>query len=238
MTHLVLLVLLAAALLAMARAQRPSALASAQGTTYACAGYVALTFDDGPSSNTPAVLDALRRNGLKATFFLVGRNVQEHPDLARLVVEAGMHVGNHTMDHAHLPALTQAAMREELTQTSALIETTTGQRPVWFRPPFGETTPAVEATARGLGMTQVIWSRDTKDWAGRSVDDIVQVVAQVHPGDVVLMHDAQRAAVPALARIAEVLRSRHLCSGQLDYSSKAEPAWDGLTYHALAGPWR
>ncbi|GAA1243070.1 polysaccharide deacetylase family protein [Oryzihumus leptocrescens] len=237
MSHLVLVLLLATGLLAVARAHRPSALASAQGTTYTCAGYVALTFDDGPSTNTPAVLNALRRTGLKATFFLVGRNVQAHPDIARLVVEAGMKVGNHTMDHAHLPTLSQAAMRQELTQTSALIETTTGRRPAWFRPPFGETTPAVEATARGLGMTQVIWSRDTKDWAGRSVDDVVQVLSQVRPGDIVLMHDAQRTAVPALARIAEVLRSRRLCSGQLDYSSTAEPAWDGLTYHAIAGRW-
>ena len=106
---------------------------------------VALTFDDGPNAeNTAKVLDVLKRHNIRATFFLIGKNVDEHPALAVRMVEEGHIVANHTYTHAStFPLGNRAKVEQEIARGSEAIYSATGRRPRLFRPPFGVTTPNI-----------------------------------------------------------------------------------------------
>ncbi|HEU5108942.1 MAG TPA: polysaccharide deacetylase family protein, partial [Micromonosporaceae bacterium] len=106
----------------------------------ACNGYVGLTFDDGPSNaNTPALLTALRQNGLRATMFNEGQFAASAPAQVRAEISAGMWIGNHSYTHPHLTQLPQARMDSEVGRTQQAIAAAGGGTPRLFRPPFGET---------------------------------------------------------------------------------------------------
>ena len=115
-----------------------------------CNGYVGLTFDDGPTGSTSALLNVLRSNGVRATMFNVGQNVQNNRSAAQAQVAAGMWVGNHSWNHAHMTSMSQAQMQSDLSQTSSAIQSATGSRPVLFRPPYGETNSTLQSVASSL----------------------------------------------------------------------------------------
>ncbi len=155
---------------------------------------VALTFDDGPRPPfTNAILDVLRDQGVVATFFLVGQNVERHPDLARRIVREGHAVGNHGWAHRALDKLSVAAAHDEIGRGASAIRQATGIRPRILRPPFG----ALDGRIRGRGgvaadhdQTLVMWSVETRDWATRSPRTVaVGTLRQVEPGAVILLHD-------------------------------------------------
>jgi peptidoglycan/xylan/chitin deacetylase (PgdA/CDA1 family) len=175
---------------------------------------VALTFDDGPyPSTTPALLAAL--GGVRATFFLWGEHAAAHPALVREIAAAGHVIGNHTWTHPYLTGLSPEARDQEVRRTQDLLVSLTGVRPVLFRPPYGDTDDAVRATVSSVshGLTEVLWTVDTRDWAGASADDIVAAAGRADPGGVVLMHEGRPATVEAVPRILADLTTRGLRPG-------------------------
>ncbi|WP_328455887.1 polysaccharide deacetylase family protein [Amycolatopsis sp. NBC_00438] len=176
---------------------------------------VALTFDDGPHpETTPALLAAL--GDAPATFFLQGSHAAAHPDLVRAIAAAGHPIGNHSWSHPRLPALPPAARELEVARTQDLLAGITGTRPALFRPPYGDTDAAVAATLAGHGLTEVLWTVDTRDWAGAAADEITAAASAVQPGGIILMHDGGYAStVAAVPRILAALSARGLRAGRL-----------------------
>jgi peptidoglycan/xylan/chitin deacetylase (PgdA/CDA1 family) len=181
----------------------------------ACTGYVGLTFDDGPSGNTTKLLDALRRNGLRATMFNQGQYAAANPSLVRAQVAAGMWVANHSYTHPHLTRLSQAQIDSEISRTQQAIANAGGGTPKLFRPPYGETNATVKSVAARYGLTEIIWHVDSQDWNGASTDAIVQSAARLTDGQIILMHDWPANTVAAVPRIAQTLASRGLCAGTI-----------------------
>jgi peptidoglycan/xylan/chitin deacetylase (PgdA/CDA1 family) len=175
---------------------------------------IALTFDDGPWPNTTLeVLDILRENNIKATFFLIGQNLKYFPQIGQQVVADGHAIGNHTWHHWHRPMNQFTAIRE-VEDTSALIYKTTGVKTSLFRPPNGFLNNGLAAYARRLQDAVVLWSVDSGDWRGHrvSVRGLVnQVIEKARPGGIVLMHDGggdRSKTVEALPKIIEELAQR------------------------------
>lgn len=176
---------------------------------------VALTFDDGPHPvYTPQVLSILKRHGVKATFFLIGKRVEQFPEIARRIVAEGHEVGNHTYSHpANLPKENWEQVRQEIEKCSEAIERVTGVRPKLFRPPRGFLNYKVLTLAQLEGYTLVFWtvSADHKD-APTPEAMAQRVFKLVHPGAIILMHDGRIPSrwkdVKALPLIIEGLQKR------------------------------
>ena len=152
---------------------------------------IALTFDDGPHPRyTPQILDILAEYGIKATFFEVGENVIYYSEVAKRVASEGHEIGNHTYTHPHIKNLNEEQLSEETRRCESAIKEVTGVKPKLFRPPEGVVDTAVKAWAGKNGYSVVLWSVDTRDWAGTSVDEMVKNVdSNVHSGSIILMHD-------------------------------------------------
>jgi peptidoglycan/xylan/chitin deacetylase (PgdA/CDA1 family) len=153
---------------------------------------VALTFDDGPDVRyTGQILDLLKKDNVKATFFLIGLNSQAHPEMVKRIAAEGHAIGNHTWDHADLPKLGANQVRSEIDQTTDVLNSILGFRPSLMRPPYGSLSPAVIAEINGMGYKVVNWSVDTRDWAGTPAATMLgNVEANTRPGSIILMHSA------------------------------------------------
>lgn len=169
------------------RGRRPKAIVGVETTRM----LLALTFDDGPDPDaTPALLDVLDHYGAKATFFLLGRNIVTHPEIARDIAQRGHAVGNHTFSHPHLPSCAPGSVYRELLQCQRAIQETIGLRPTLMRPPFGEQDPVSLLIARLMGYTVVHWSASGEDYQGDPASLVVErIVADVQPGGIILLHD-------------------------------------------------
>jgi peptidoglycan/xylan/chitin deacetylase (PgdA/CDA1 family) len=195
-----------------------STVAAPDRTDAACAnGYVGLTYDDGPNaSTTQPLLNALRAGGARATFFIWGQHAQQNPNLLRAEQSAGMWIANHTMTHPHLTQIGEPAAFNEINQAQQTIRQITGLTPTLFRPPFGETNAQVRNDEARLGLTEVLWTVDSRDWAGASTAQIVQAAATLQPGGIILMHDnGFQTTVNAVPQILNGLASRGLCPGRI-----------------------
>ena len=179
------------------------------------AGYVGLTYDDGPTGNTSNLLNTLRANGARATMFNIGQKVQQNPGAAQSQLSAGMWIGNHSWTHPHLTQLSQAQMQSELSQTQNAIRSATGTTPRLFRPPFGETNATLRSVESSLGLTEIIWDVDSQDWNGASTAAIVQAAGRLTNGQIILMHDGIQNTVNAISQIMANLNSRNLCPGMI-----------------------
>jgi peptidoglycan/xylan/chitin deacetylase (PgdA/CDA1 family) len=164
----------------------------------------ALTFDDGPAEPfTQQVLDILREQRVPATFFVVGKNVERHPELLRRIVAEGHEVGNHTYSHLFVYFKSRRRMAEEIDRTQAIIEKVTNIRPKVFRPPYGARWFGLVPTLLERGMHMILWSATGYDWK-KDVQGITRAsLRELKPGAVILLHDG-RNALPA----TEVDRSR------------------------------
>jgi peptidoglycan/xylan/chitin deacetylase (PgdA/CDA1 family) len=180
-------------------------------------GYVALTFDDGPHPDTTLpLLAALRAGGAGATFFIRGEQAARHRDLLRAVRADGHGIANHTYTHPHLTEVDDGIAVREIDETQAIVREITGQTPTLFRPPYGDTDARVRGHAARFGLTEVLWTVDTRDWADTSTDEIVAAAANVQPGGIILMHDyGYRTTVAAVPRILRELAARGLRPGRL-----------------------
>ncbi|WP_433087892.1 polysaccharide deacetylase family protein [Dactylosporangium sp. CA-052675] len=193
-----------------------------------CNGYVGLTFDDGPSNDhTPAILNALRQNGLRATMFNEGQYAAAYPAQVRAQVTAGMWVGNHSYTHPHLIQQSQAQIDSEISHTQQAIANAGGGTPRLFRPPYGETNGTLQAVEAKYGLTQIIWDVDSQDWNGASVDAIVAANARLTNGQIILMHEWPGNTLAAIPRIAQGLASRNLCAGMISPQTGRAVAPDG-----------
>lgn len=155
---------------------------------------VALTFDDGPTTQfTAHVLDLLDRAGVPATFFVIGEAARRHPDLVRRTRDAGHEIQNHSQDHVSAALLDRSQVRAAMERGADTIERLVGRRPQWYRPPRGEVTSATLLAARQTGHTVALWSLARDDHGelpdGDSAGVGRHLRAAVHPGDVVDLHD-------------------------------------------------
>ncbi len=154
---------------------------------------VALTFDDGPHpEGTPAVLDLLAAAGVKASFFLVGEQVRAFPQLAERIVAEGHEVAVHGDRHRVMLRLAPAIIAADLDRAQATICDLSGQRPRFHRPPLGIYSYPGLKIARGQGLEPLLWSRWGRDWSAKSSAKSIgaSVTANLGPGDVLLLHDA------------------------------------------------
>lgn len=159
-------------------------------------GQMALTFDDGPNDpHTLHLLDVLAKHNARATFFLIGKYVRQRPDIVRAIAAAGHEIGNHTESHPNLILVSAARLRQELSDCNKALEDALGTKVTLFRPPFGGRRPNVLRTARGMGLSPVMWSVTGYDWSAKSAAEIVgKVNRQVDSrhkaqGEIVLLHD-------------------------------------------------
>ncbi|GFN33019.1 polysaccharide deacetylase family protein [Paenibacillus xylaniclasticus] len=191
-------------------------------------GYVALTYDDGPNpSNTTNLLNALKQNGLRATFFNIGRNAASNPSLVQAQASAGMWIGNHSYTHPYMTSLSSSQMASEISQTQQAIQSATGTAPKLFRPPYGSTNATLKSVLAQYGLTEVIWNVDTGDWNGASTSQIVSKVASAQNGDVILMHDGYQTTLQAVPQIAQTLANKNMCAGMISTSTGRAVAPDG-----------
>jgi peptidoglycan-N-acetylglucosamine deacetylase len=171
--------------------------------------YVVLTFDDGPDvAYTPKILDILAKYDAKATFFEIGKNVVKHPELTKRIHAAGHSVENHTWTHADLRKLSATAFRQEVSSTDQAIRAQLGSTPACLRPPYGGMNATVRQRARALGKDLVVWTIDSRDWTKPGTTAIVKrVLAGVHSGSVILMHDGGGDRSQTIAALPTILKS-------------------------------
>jgi peptidoglycan/xylan/chitin deacetylase (PgdA/CDA1 family) len=215
-------------------AAAPAASAAPAAHPGRCAnGYVGLTFDDGPSATTTALLAALTSNKLRATMFNQGNNAEAHPDLVRAQLRARMWVGNHTFSHPHLTQLGEPGTFQEIASTQWVLRDITGKEPTLFRPPFGETDDQVRADEARIGLLEVLWTVDSQDWNNASVEQIVAAAHTLRPGGIILMHDWPPNTIQAIPLIAQDLAARGLCAGRIAYTADDVP-FGSQVFHAVA----
>ncbi len=152
---------------------------------------LALTYDDGPNDpHTLRLLEVLAKHDVRATFFLVGRYVQQRPQIVRELVKAGHVLGNHTFTHPNLIFCSELQTRIQLAECSRAIEDAAGLSPKLFRPPFGGRRPSTLRIAREMGLEPVMWSVTGWDWEAKPADYVEgKVTGQVKGGDIILLHD-------------------------------------------------
>ncbi|WP_460746658.1 polysaccharide deacetylase family protein [Nocardiopsis oceani] len=164
---------------------------------------VALTFDDGPGQYTDELLDMLDEHDAKATFYVLGSNVDSFTDEVERMAEDGHEVGNHTWDHADLTTISAEEIEEDLDRTDEAISEITGEDPGTMRPPYG----ALNDTARdAIDHPVLLWDVDTLDWQSRDSDKILDVTLdETTDGSVVLFHDIHETSVDAIPDVLEEL---------------------------------
>ncbi len=169
---------------------------------------IAITFDDGPSAvYTPRLLDGLKERGVKATFFLIGQNIEKEggSEIVKRMYEEGHLIGNHTYHHVEITKVSNDEAYQELMLTNEAIENITGEEVQFMRPPFGLWQKELE---KKIHVLPVMWSIDPLDWATENVDEIVnKVVTEAQENDIILLHDCYDSSVKAALRIIDLLQA-------------------------------
>jgi peptidoglycan-N-acetylglucosamine deacetylase len=171
---------------------------------------IALTFDDGPHPNfTPRLLDLLRSEGVPATFFVVGKMVDRHPELARREAAEGHEVANHTYNHVRLVGLPRPTVEDEIRRGSDAIARAIGQPTRYYRPPGGEYDDTVIEATRAVGATMVLWTDDPGDYARPGTVVIRdRTLRWASNGAILLLHDGAEETLQALPEIIRSLKAR------------------------------
>jgi len=172
---------------------------------------IAMTFDDGPSEKlTPMLLDMLKQRGIHATFFVVGQNAAQYPDILKRAVAEGHEIGNHSWSHPQLTHLSMDGVDSQVQKTNDAIRAAIGHNPTLIRPPYGATTPALNRYyAQKYGMKVILWSVDPLDWKYRNSAHVEkEILGQVGPGGIVLSHDIHATTVAAMPETLDALIAR------------------------------
>ena len=181
---------------------------------------IALTFDDGPRrSTTTELLDGLAQRGVKATFFLIGAQVEANRDVVRRMDREGHQIGIHTYDHVKLTDLSKTDFDAQVEKTRAVL-----------RPPYGMLDDSVKAWA---GCPIILWSIDPEDWSDQNADRVVQeVVSQARDGGIILMHDIFPESVDAALRIVDALHAQgyYFCTIEELFDARGIPLEAGQSY--------
>ncbi len=168
---------------------------------------IALTFDDGPHPKyTPKLLDGLKERNVKATFFVIGENAANYPDIIKRIADEGHLIGNHTYSHVQLTCISEEKAISEITMTNEIIEKCTGKKPTFIRPPYGLYSDTLK---RETNLTPVLWSIDPRDWSVINTDSVVKhVLKRAKNGDVILLHDIFNTSVDAALKIIDKLQEK------------------------------
>lgn len=186
----------------------------ALGKPIYCAGprgkEVALTFDDGPGQYTRLALAKLRKHHIKATFFVVGRNIALMPGAIRMERNLGA-VGDHTYNHSLLTSLSPTQAEAEIVRTQRAVAAASGAPVFLFRPPYGGRSATIDAIAKAHGLLEIMWTVDSADSLGASHAQIERnVISGLHPGAIVLMHENHGQTIRAMLSIFSALARKHL----------------------------
>lgn len=167
---------------------------------------IAITFDDGPHPEyTLKLLDGLKERNVKATFFVIGENVSNNPDVIKRMAEDGHLIGNHTYSHVQLTCISEEKAITEINKTSELITTYAGVSPKYIRPPYGMYSDALK---RETNLTPVLWTVDPRDWSVLNTDSVVKhVLKRAKSGDIILLHDIFDTSVEAAFQIIDALKA-------------------------------
>lgn len=168
---------------------------------------IALTFDDGPNvACTGRLLDGLKERNIRATFFVIGKNVKANPKLAKRIHEEGHMIGNHTYSHIEMGKVSEEKAKQELKKTSQAVHAVTGEYPQYMRPPYGVCSKELEDS---LDMILVRWTIDPLDWKTENTDEIVKkVVTKAKENDIILLHDCYNSSVDAALKIIDLLQEK------------------------------
>lgn len=203
------------------------------------AGHIALTFDDGPVRvQTLRLLGILTQHHVPATFFMIGSRVAAVPALARRVAGAGYQIGNHTWSHPMLTRLSDDAIRYQLRRTTRAFRAAGLPIGPLMRPPYGDIDDRVRTVIRGLGLVPVLWTVDSRDWAGggaRQIADRILAQLRPHRRNIVLQHDGvtnSPNSIDAVPLVIRAARRRGYCFTGLDAAGRMAP----LTAPTLARP--
>ena len=168
---------------------------------------IALTFDDGPHPYyTEQLLDGLKERGAKASFFVMGKQAEAHPEIVQRMQTEGHLIGNHTYSHLQLGKGNRETFKSELVKTNELLFEITGEEPQYVRPPYGSWDKSFESE---LTMIPVLWTIDPMDWCSSDVSGIVRkVTKKAEENSVILMHDEYKSSVTAALEIVDILQEQ------------------------------
>ncbi|MDQ2824465.1 MAG: polysaccharide deacetylase family protein [Verrucomicrobiota bacterium] len=173
--------------------------------------YIAMTFDDGPQATlTPKLLDLLAAHHIKATFFVIGQNVAEHPQIVARAAREGHEIGNHTWSHPKLGKMSDEGVRRELRRTDEIIKSAIGRRPTLMRPPYGSITTRQKHWIHDeFGYQVILWDVDPLDWK-RPGPAVVcnRILKETRPGSIVLSHDIHPGTIEAMPATLNQLEAK------------------------------
>ncbi|KWX69389.1 hypothetical protein AMQ84_30825 [Paenibacillus riograndensis] len=173
-------------------------------------GYVALSFDDGPSKYTQEIVDILLAHGVAANFLFIGQNAQHYPQAVRYADEHGMPVGSHSWDHSDLTKNSSGENHNNLLRSVQVLEQNTGKPVTVFRPPYGAINGSLAAEAGKQKLKVLLWNRDPEDWKADTAEQITRYFYNTDPsGGIYLLHE-KAVTVKALPAIIEYLKSKQL----------------------------
>lgn len=171
---------------------------------------VAITFDDGVfAKKTPRILQIMEEYDARATFFALGKYVQQHPELAQDILAQGSELGSHSWYHDKQTALTADERAEDFALVAQAFTVATGAPPYLFRAPYGAINDEMKAELAGQNMLSILWSVDTEDWRAKSAEQVYcAVMDNVTPGAIILLHENGEYTIEALPRIIKALQNR------------------------------
>ena len=172
---------------------------------------VAMTFDDGPhAQNTPRLLDILKQRNIKATFFVVGQNAAEYPDILKRIVAEGHELDNHSYSHPILASLGEAALRDQLEKTHQAVLNATGVTMKVMRPPYGALSePQRRWSNANYGYRTILWDVDPLDWKYRDAGRVEnEILGHTKSGSIILSHDIHKSTVDAMPTTLDALTAK------------------------------
>lgn len=170
-----------------------------------------MTFDDGPSDKlTPELLDILARHHIHATFFVIGQNVVQHPEILQRAVREGHEIGNHSWTHPAFAKMRDDAVRAELQKTDDAIRAAIGTRPVLMRPPYGSITARQKRWINSeFGYRTILWDVDPLDWKRPGPAVVTRrIVRATRPGSIILSHDIHPGTIKAMPETFDQLQAK------------------------------
>lgn len=173
--------------------------------------YIALTFDDGPNQKlTPRLLDLLAEHHIHVTFFVVGENVVEHPEILQRAIREGHEIGNHSWSHPNLAKMSDENVRSQIKRTEEAITNAIGSRPTLFRPPYGSVTAHQKRFIHDeLGYEIILWEVDPLDWKNPGPNVVSsRILKETHPGSIVLAHDIHAQTIQAMPQTLSELEAK------------------------------
>ncbi|WP_271423578.1 polysaccharide deacetylase family protein [Aequorivita sinensis] len=188
--------------------------------------YISITFDDGPNPDyTPKILSLLKEHNAKATFFIIGKNAETHPDLVREIIADGHTIGNHSFSHANtFGFFSSEKIIADLKKSDSVLKEITGKEIKLFRPPFGVTNPNIKKALKKTGHHSIGWSKRSLDTTNLSEEKILKrIIPNLRKGDIVLLHDSSSKSVAVLEQLLLTLTPNELQSVSVDRLLEIEP---------------